>query len=569
MSVSRTGSADAAQRAREAQEAEARRANEAQKQRAAAQAQSVERAKQAAAMRLQQQGHRYENKLPVLPSPSSPDRSAPGIQRDLHGLNKFSPPSLTSISRRPVEQPTQPPPTKTSEPAATSTSAATTPTSSAPNTPEAQELERKLKGYSISHGDSQKILESARNAGDPSKTPAERLQAGLQTLDQLQKNLPADKRKELPELMQGISKGLPAASQFANAVNKLSDPNASKLDKAKAVVDLANTAQEFLPEGTARQKLLETAGKFGAPVKAIDNALKLTDPNASIQDKAKAFVGLVQGMGDTVDSIKDIGKALDSLGVSKALGLGEGSTARKLFDDVAGALHGVAGKLGATVGPELLEKAGKALGKVIPALGGVLSGIDAVRMGRIAADGDLPPEIRYFAGMGAALNGADSVLAVTEAFGVGNIGLPANLALGVAEFGLDVAVDKMMQDHKNGTFKASDEMHALIGVSALAQGPVGLANLTTTFGLGGSIDVMKDTVAVGGKYAAQAGQALLDFAKERGEEAVREVGEFLHGLPGHIQDKLGDVIGGVGDFLGDVGSGVKDTLGKIGGVFGL
>lgn len=587
MSVTRTGSGDAAQRAREAQQAqqaqqaEARRANEAQKQKTAEQRQAIERAKQAASMRLQEQSHRYENKLPTLPSSPFQERPSTGMRRDTEGFGKFPAPSLASISHqstprsrtaetRPTHQ-TSPGESSTPTQGATAapnvqTSSTATPPSSSP---EVQELERKLKDYAISHGDSQKILESARNAADPSKTAGERVEAGLNTLDQLKKTLPEDKLKELPELMQGISKGLPAASQFANVVNKLSDPEASKLDKAKAVVDFANSTHELLQEGTSRQKLLETVGKFGAPVKAIDNALKLTDPNASVQDKARAFVGLAQGLGDTVDSIKDIGKALDSLGVANKLGLGEGSTARKLFDDVAGALDGVAGKLGAKVGSELLEKAGKALGKVIPALGGVLSGMDTVRLGRIAADGDLPPEIRYFAGMGATLNGADTVLAVTEAFGVGNIGLPANLALGVAEFGVDVAVDKMMQDHKNGTFKASDEMHALIGVSALAQGPAGLANLTGTFGLGGSMDVMKDTVSVGGKYAAQAGKALLDFAKERGEDAVREVGEFFQGLPGHLQDTLGNVIGDVSDFLGGLGSGVKDTLGKIGGVFGF
>jgi hypothetical protein len=277
---------------------------------------------------------------------------------------------------------------------------------------------------------------------------------------------------------------------------------------------------------------------------------------------------LVGGLGDTVDSIRDIGRALDDLGVSRALGLGEGSTARRAFDDVARAMEDVAGKLGARIGPELLQSAAKALGKALPALGGVISGVDTARMAGIAADQSLPGEIRYIAGLGAGINGADTVLAVTEAFGIGNIGLPANLALGVGGFAADIAVTQMKQQHEDGNFNPSDELRALIGVSAVATAPLGLANLTNAFGINGSIDVLKDTIKVGGEYAGRAAEALFEFVKDKGEEAIRAAGEFVADLPEAVRNQIKGAVEGAADLFGNAAGAFADGLGDVASFFG-
>ncbi len=300
----------------------------------------------------------------------------------------------------------------------------------------------------------------------------------------------------------------------------------------------------------------------------MENVLTITNPDASLVEKGQAFVDLVGGLGDSVDSIKDIGKSLDKLGVSSALGLGEGSNARRIFNATADALDSVAGKLGAKIGPELLQSAGKALGKALPALGAVISGYDTYRLGKIAVDGDLPGEIRYIAGLGAGINAADTALAVTEALGIGNIGLPANLGLAAAGFAADVATHKLLQDHENGDFNPSDELRAFIGASAVLQGPPGLANLHNAFGIDGSIGVLKDTVKVGGKYAGQAAEALFDFVKDKGEEYIREVGEFVADLPGEVRDQIGGAIEGAKDLFGDAFGAFTDGLGDAVDFFG-
>ncbi len=278
---------------------------------------------------------------------------------------------------------------------------------------------------------------------------------------------------------------------------------------SKKVDDLAK-AMGMSPATTAKFKSM--VSKMGP--EAAENALHLV--KRAGKELASTFVSMVSGMPPSavetifssrvvgemvVDTVKAAGKALSKMGISIA-----------------------------EQGPKLAAKLGKGVMKVIPALGGVMSAYDTGRMAKMAMDSNLKPEVRTLALLGSAINGADTVLAVTEALGVGNVAFPAQLALAGASLVIDVAIDHYkenpMPEKMVKTIRRGAALAALggvvaapltgggtIGVSAALAGIWGgdvLAKELVSMGKEG-IAELKKLVQAGGELADKAWQGLKDM----------------------------------------------------------
>lgn len=320
---------------------------------------------------------------------------------------------------------------------------------------------------------------------------------------------------------------------------------------SKKVDDLAK-AMGMGPATTAKFKSL--VSKMSP--EAAENALHLV--KRAGKELASTFVSMVSGMP------KD---AVDTIFSSRAVG--------EMVVDTVKATGKALSKMGISIaeqGPRLAAKLGKGVMKIIPALGGVISAYDTARMAGMAMDSQLKPEVRTLALLGAAVNGADTALAVTEALGVGNVAFPAQLALAGASLVIDIAIDhykenpmpeKMVKTIRRGaalaalggvvaapltgggTIGMSAALAGIWGGDVLAKelvsmGKEGIAELKKLAQAGGEVaqkvwkglqsmgaqgvDVLKGWAAEGGRLATQA----YDKMAEMGHQGMQAIKDLAH-----------------------------------------
>ena len=348
-------------------------------------------------------------------------------------------------------------------------------------------------------------------------------------------------------------------------------------EQARAMLQaLENTPQELrgsmatvlseMKPGQATELLKQTVnGKpiteaLGATLKtlpkesqeALGRVLKAVNPG-----DAASMLKFTQHLdGDMLKgALTNMDLALESLPAGAAKNLG------KIFSSVDGMMS----KMGVPITAKTAGKVLKGVGKMVPALGTAASAYATAESGMIAADSSLPPEIRFLGGMGVGLNGVDTALGVAELFGVGNVGLPANLALGAAELGLDLytghQIDQFRADPEN--WKASETLNAVVAGGAVLGGPTGMLALATTFGMEGAEDKLMDL----GKVTGKAG---ISLAEKTGVFAADAVGGGMKMTAGGI-DMLAEVIrdpGKLGDFAQAMGQGLdqfrQSAIGALG-----
>lgn len=222
---------------------------------------------------------------------------------------------------------------------------------------------------------------------------------------------------------------------------------------------------------------------------------------------------------------------------------------------------------------EVAPKFAKGLGKAIPALGAAVSAYDTARLGTIAMTGEWDgktysdPDVRALALIGAGLNGADTALAIAEAFGVGNVALPINLGLAGAE----VAVDIMVEYYGEHPEKMPQELRTAIKATALGiavgmPGP-GTAAVAQIYGLDGTIDIANEMTRLVGETTL----AGLDYATELHAEALDQglegLADGMHGMADVIRnpEKYAAALGKeVGEVLSEAGAWMDARLAEGG-----
>lgn len=131
-------------------------------------------------------------------------------------------------------------------------------------------------------------------------------------------------------------------------------------------------------------------------------------------------------------------------------------------------------------------KIAKGLGKAIPAIGAAFSGYDAVKLGKIATTGAwgdktyADSDVRKLAYLGAKVNTVDTVLALAEALGVGNVAFLASLGMAGVEILIDVLVDYYNEHPEALTTTARIAINAALAAS----GPDGAAIVAGSLLLG-------------------------------------------------------------------------------------
>jgi hypothetical protein len=226
-------------------------------------------------------------------------------------------------------------------------------------------------------------------------------------------------------------------------------PVAAKPVAAKPVEVKPVQAQEAL--GKAESELLEKARKMGV---SGENLEKLKEMARKLGkegiDGLSQFLDKVgrNAVNLAIESFDEMMKSalqVVSLAQFKAAVLTDASL--QMLSEAIQGVSKVLKELGVSAATKIAPKVGAGLLKMIPALGAAVSGYDTVKMGKIAVTGSWgdvtykDPNVRAMALLGATINGGDTALAVAEAFGVGNIGVAASIAMAVVSIGIEIAVD--------------------------------------------------------------------------------------------------------------------------------
>lgn len=285
------------------------------------------------------------------------------------------------------------------------------------------------------------------------------------------------------------------------------------------------------------------------------------------------------------DAAADLLRGLDGANVdSRQVG--------RMLNDALNLLDRIGVEITTEVAQSLLRNAGK----LIPIAGAVPAGYDTYRFAQIAADGDLPPELRYLALQGSKANALDAGLSIAEAFGVTIPFTTAGSALiGVGSLVLDVVIEQQTNAYNADPdgWVAPGYVDAAIAGTLLA-GPQAFVELALMFGpegavrkseqlINGSVDLGADGVARLGELQAQAfgdglsltadGLHLLadivrdpslvgDAAGAVAQEAVRQLSAVADGvgeLAGIAREQLGHLV----DDLAALGAQGLETLGWI------
>lgn len=336
-------------------------------------------------------------------------------------------------------------------------------------------LADELKG--LSSGTARAVLSSVQTLTAEDTSPQDRLAA----LVSLGTKLPESAKAVLGKV--GIRgdvayKGLPAAGAILEAIK----PDATLQQRAHALETVGRAAKALTSADNVKlRQAFEALEKGGGALRAVGSVLTLVDPNSTMSERAGAAWSLgkvapqlvadgqaiarflsnksgaeilhgaaaaksleeAKGVGRLAEQLSPAAReAFDSLirhlppDALSVLAKAPDSTAKVLGPALEG-LDKAARKMGKSLA-QVSETAVKSLGKILPAVGAAMSGTAAYAYVKDAADSSLPANIRKLAASGALLNGADTALGVLEAFGVGLVGTPVNVTLGVAEFAFDL-----------------------------------------------------------------------------------------------------------------------------------
>jgi polyhydroxyalkanoate synthesis regulator phasin len=124
------------------------------------------------------------------------------------------------------------------------------------------------------------------------------------------------KPEELKGVLSTVLNGLPAGARLAEAIGTFTDPKKGAVDKAKASLELADSLREFA--GKEFPKLANDLRKLDGTFRAANAAIKLTDPEAPVQDKALAAAQLAAELPDLKKDLTAFKDALKQAGVKNA-----------------------------------------------------------------------------------------------------------------------------------------------------------------------------------------------------------------------------------------------------------
>lgn len=317
-----------------------------------------------------------------------------------------------------------------------------------------------------------------------------------------------------PELAQKLSpaqletvKKLAASGDLKDALPKVlertSDPK--QLDAILAKVGTM--------DGKSAKALLETLGGLDREVmqkalaKTVDGRPMLEvlgELATKLPEKNKGSLAKVVARFDenALAKLAEVGSKVDGKAVGELLKVAEKADSKLVGKALVGTAE-LLEKMGVKLTGEAALKLLKGVGKIIPIAGAAVSGVDAAKMYMEVANTKLPPDLRFFALTAGNLNAVDTALGVIEATGVGNVDLPIQIALGAAEVAMDIAFsnEKAKFEADPANYRAPMWMKAVNVAAAAAQGPSGMVQLASIYGVEGAAVLVQDMAKAGAKGA--------------------------------------------------------------------
>ncbi len=289
---------------------------------------------------------------------------------------------------------------------------------------------------------------------------AQKSEALVNIAKDLQKRFPSLKANALDPLIEKLSRlgggmtnpldeAKPVEAKPVEAKPLEAKPLEAKPVAAKPVDVKPVQAQEAL--GKAESELLEKARKMGVSGENLEKLKKMARKlgkegiEGLSQFLDKVGCNAVNLAIESFDEMMKSALQVVSLAQFKAAVLTDASL--QMLSEAIQGVSKVLKELGVSAATKIAPKVGAGLLKMIPALGAAVSGYDTVKMGKIAVTGSWgdvtykDPNVRAMALLGATINGGDTALAVAEAFGVGNVGVAASIAMAVVSIGIEIAVD--------------------------------------------------------------------------------------------------------------------------------
>lgn len=409
-----------------------------------------------------------------------------------------------------------------------------------------QEFVRALHGFFELDNFRQGQLRTLLNGGAEPAARAEALQSLVRHFKDKMPQLPL--REITEQATQAASRALNMGAEALESVRRglgltgnASPPTSPTV--SDEATDLATRTGDEVAETTA--ETVEDAATRAAreAEERIDDLARRLNLNAETAQKLKNLtrglsaesvanaLQMVERAG--ADAASTVVRMLDSMPRSTVNTILSSRTVSNMVVDTVTATGRMLRSMGVSLaqhGPRLAAKLGQGVMKIIPALGGVMSAYDTARMAGMAADSNLRPEVRTLALMGAAVNGADTALAVAEAFGVGNVAFPAQLALAGTSLALDIAIEHFKENPMSPqmvqTVRRGAALAALGGVAAAPLTGGGTIGVTAALaGIWGPDVLVSELAAMG-----REGLAELKRMAQAGGEAARRVMQGLREL---------------------------------------
>ncbi len=384
--------------------------------------------------------------------------------------------------------------------------------------------------------------------------------SGAQVLAKATQSLDADGTEKLTRLMGDLG-SKEAAKAFGDTLSRTS---------AAGLPQLVNTLEGMKPGVADKLLTSQIDGKPAAEVLSgvmdkldKDSADKLGKILAGGDEKAAKFALQLASSADA-SVLKETLKLI-----------GDPEMAGKALQAFSSVLDKAGIKMTADIAGKLL----KGVAKAVPLAGAIPAGIDAVKMGQIAADTSLPPDIRFMAMQAAKVNGVDALLSVAEPF-IAEFGVPILVDLGLAavETVMDIVVssekEKFEADPKN--YKSPDWLKAANVGLAVASGPAGAAELAMIYGPEGATDLVAATAKMAGKGAIYAAEMQHQLAAQGVGKGMELTADGLHTMADIIRnpEKYGEMakqmaedavnkLGELAKGAGELAQQAAETLGNV------
>ena len=315
-----------------------------------------------------------------------------------------------------------------------------------------------------------------------------------------------------------------------------------------APVSAAGAAVESLSPEALRtiERQAEKLARYNLTPEAEASLMRLLRQNPEqADDVVRALGKLGKESSGNLDTLLKVAAEMEpARALNMVIGDGMGAKFLRQVVELVPALQ----KFGLSIA-EIVPKLGRALGKAVPALGAVASAYDTARLGEIAVTGRsgdkvyADKEVRALALLGASTNALDTLLGVSEAFGVGNVAFPLQLGLAVGSLAIDVMVEYFNDNPEAMPESLRKAIRYTAAATAVAApfvvpgaGIAASAAIANIYGADGVVDILTDLTRDLGSGALQGADRLSRLHAQALDQGLGNLAGGIRGVADMIRN---------------------------------